>query len=136
MEPNFPFFSRRAQISAGAQFSEKLEPNFPKNLGAQFSRAQFSGHQFNSQFERHTILEEIVLNCVLFLLAGFDTTSNNLSLMAHYLVMYPEVQKRLFEEIEEVCGNGEEMPSYEELAKLKYADAVFRETQRLCPIAS
>uniref|UniRef100_A0A915M2W9 Cytochrome P450 n=1 Tax=Meloidogyne javanica TaxID=6303 RepID=A0A915M2W9_MELJA len=87
-------------------------------------------------FERHTILEEIVLNCVLFLLAGFDTTSNNLSLMAHYLVMYPEVQKRLFEEIEEVCGDGEEMPSYEELSKLKYADAVFKETQRLCPIAS
>uniref|UniRef100_A0A914MK33 Cytochrome P450 n=1 Tax=Meloidogyne incognita TaxID=6306 RepID=A0A914MK33_MELIC len=88
------------------------------------------------KFERHTILEEIVLNCVLFLLAGFDTTSNNLSLMAHYLVMYPEVQKRLFEEIEEVCGDGEEMPSYEELAKLKYVDAVFKETQRLCPIAS
>jgi len=56
--------------------------------------------------------------------------------MAHYLVMYPEVQKRLFEEIEEVCGDGEEMPSYEELAKLKYTDAVFKETQRLCPIAS
>uniref|UniRef100_A0A915P8E5 Cytochrome P450 n=1 Tax=Meloidogyne floridensis TaxID=298350 RepID=A0A915P8E5_9BILA len=40
------------------------------------------------KFERHTILEEIVLNCVLFLLAGFDTTSNNLSLMAHYLVIW------------------------------------------------
>uniref|UniRef100_A0A1I8B6C7 Cytochrome P450 n=1 Tax=Meloidogyne hapla TaxID=6305 RepID=A0A1I8B6C7_MELHA len=88
------------------------------------------------KFERQTILEEIVLNCTLFLLAGFDTTSNSLSLIAHNLVMYPEVQKRLYEEIVEICGIEEEMPSYEQLTKLKYADAVFKETQRLCPIAS
>ena len=53
------------------------------------------------------------------------------------MVIYPEVQKRLFEEIEEICGAEEgEMPSYEQLAKLKYADAIFYETQRLCPMAA
>ena len=70
-------------------------------------------------------------------MAGFDTTANSLSLISHNLVIYPEVQKRLFEEIEEICGAEEgEMPSYEQLAKLKYADAIFYETQRLCPMAA
>jgi len=69
-------------------------------------------------------------------LAGFDTSANTLSLIAHNLVIYPQVQKRLFEEIEEICGLEEETIDYEQLAKLKYADAVFKETQRLCPIAN
>nr|CAD2195380.1 unnamed protein product [Meloidogyne enterolobii] len=88
------------------------------------------------KFERCNTLDEIVLNCFLFLLAGFDTTANTLSLIAHNLVIYPHVQKRLFGEIEEICGLEEETIDYEQLAKLKYADAVFKETQRLCPIAN
>uniref|UniRef100_A0A915P0C4 Glucuronosyltransferase n=1 Tax=Meloidogyne floridensis TaxID=298350 RepID=A0A915P0C4_9BILA len=77
------------------------------------------------------------MNLFLFLLTGFDTTANTLSLIAHNLVIYPQVQKRLFEEIEEICGLEEgEIINYEQLAKLKYADAVFYETQRLCPMAA
>ncbi|CAK5083332.1 unnamed protein product [Meloidogyne enterolobii] len=77
------------------------------------------------------------MNLFLFLLTGFDTTANTLSLIAHNLIFYPEVQKRLFEEIEEICGLEEgEIINYEQLAKLKYADAVFYETQRLCPMAA
>ncbi|KAL7080600.1 hypothetical protein ACQ4LE_000417 [Meloidogyne hapla] len=87
--------------------------------------------------DRRNSLDEIVMNLFLFLLTGFDTTANTLSLISHNLVIYPEVQKRLFEEIEEICGLEEgEMPSYEQLSKLKYADAVFYETQRLCPMAA
>ncbi|KAL7075479.1 hypothetical protein ACQ4LE_004978 [Meloidogyne hapla] len=86
------------------------------------------------KFERCNTLDEIVLNCFVFLLAGFDTTANTLSLISHNLVIYPDVQKRLFEEI---CGLEErEIPSYEQLSKLKYADAVIKETLRLCPIAN
>ncbi|KAF7633682.1 hypothetical protein Mgra_00006863 [Meloidogyne graminicola] len=89
------------------------------------------------KFERCNIIEEIVLNCFLFLLAGFDTTANTLSLISHNLVMYPNVQKKLYEEIEEICGLEEgEIPTYEQLNKLKYLDAIFNETQRLCPIAA
>uniref|UniRef100_A0A914NEG3 Cytochrome P450 n=1 Tax=Meloidogyne incognita TaxID=6306 RepID=A0A914NEG3_MELIC len=87
--------------------------------------------------ERRNSIDEIVMNLFLFLLTGFDTTANTLSLIAHNLVIYPQVQKRLFEEIEEICGLEEgEIINYEQLAKLKYADAVFYETQRLCPMAA
>uniref|UniRef100_A0A915P923 Cytochrome P450 n=1 Tax=Meloidogyne floridensis TaxID=298350 RepID=A0A915P923_9BILA len=88
-------------------------------------------------FDRCNTIEEMVLNCVLFLQAGFDTTANTLSLIAHNLVFNPQVQKRLFEEIEEICGLEEgEIIEYEQLSKLKYMDAVLKETLRLCPIAN
>ena len=41
LEPNFPFFSLRAQNSAGAQFSEKLEPIFRKILEPIFPEPNF-----------------------------------------------------------------------------------------------
>ena len=77
----------------------------------------------------------MVLNSVLFLLAGFDTTANTLTLIAHNLVINPQVQKLSFEEIEEICELEEgEIIDYEQLSKLKYMDAVLRETLRLCPV--
>ena len=77
---------------------------------------------------------EIVSQCFVVLLAGFDTTSNALALTAHYLAGNMDVQKRLQEEIDEICPNGQ--PSYEQLNSLRYADCVFKETLRVCPIAA
>ncbi|KAF7633686.1 hypothetical protein Mgra_00006867 [Meloidogyne graminicola] len=103
-----------------------------KNYTGTFNRAEKV-----EKNERKNTLDEIVVNIFLFLLTGFDTTANTLSLISHNLVMYPNVQKKLYEEIEEICGLEEgEMPTYEQLNKLKYLDAIFNETQRLCPIAA
>lgn len=87
----------------------------------------------NLQFERKNTPKEIVMNCLLFLLAGYDTTSNALSLMCHNLALYPEIQSKVREEIEAICVDDE--ISYEQLAKMKFTEAVFNETLRLCPIA-
>ncbi|KAL7080595.1 hypothetical protein ACQ4LE_000418 [Meloidogyne hapla] len=120
----------------GVDFIDLFLESEAENIAVEF-KTNNGTYNKKEKFDRCNTLDEIVHNCFLFLLAGFDTSANTLSLISHNLVIYPEVQKRLFEEIEEICGLEEgEMPSYEQLSKLKYADAVLKETLRLCPIAT
>jgi cytochrome P450 len=54
--------------------------------------------------------------------------------------MHPDVQDKLYAEIEAICGAGgndddNEPPSYEQINQLKYTEAVVKESLRLCPIA-
>jgi len=92
-----------------------------------------------SKVTRELTIDEVVGMCMIFLLAGFDTTANTLALTCHYLMQNPEAQEQLRDEIVEVCGvNSDEednWPSYEQLGKLRYAEACMKETLRLVPIA-
>ncbi|KAF8373184.1 hypothetical protein PRIPAC_79613 [Pristionchus pacificus] len=77
---------------------------------------------------------EIVANCKLFLLAGFDTTSITISKAVHFLANHEEIQQRLRDEIDDVIGH--ENYDFEEIGSLRYAEAVIKETLRHHPIAS
>jgi len=73
-------------------------------------------------------MEEMVLN---FLIAGRDTTAQALSWTFFLLIQHPEVEKRVFDEIAEVCGEGDLM--YEHVNRLTYLQAVLHESLRLYP---
>jgi cytochrome P450 len=78
------------------------------------------------------------MNLFLFILAGFDTSANTLSLISHNLAMYPDVQDKMYAEIEAICECGiddDKPPSFEQLNQLKYMEAVVKESFRICPIA-
>ncbi|KAI6206235.1 hypothetical protein M3Y94_00884600 [Aphelenchoides besseyi] len=88
----------------------------------------------NVHVSKRLTTQEIIASCNVFLIAGFDTTANTLSLSAFYLAKNPKVQERLFEEIETCCPNAD--VSYEDLGKMKYCEAVMKEVLRLHPIAA
>uniref|UniRef100_A0A183BXD1 Cytochrome P450 n=1 Tax=Globodera pallida TaxID=36090 RepID=A0A183BXD1_GLOPA len=84
--------------------------------------------------EKKNTSEEIVMQLESFMLAGFDTTANSLSVVSRNLAFHPEVQAKAQEEIDSICID--EDPTYEQLSQLKYTEAIVKETLRLCPVGA
>lgn len=65
-------------------------------------------------------------------LAGTDTTATTVYWALVFLSAYPECQKKLQDEIEQVLGDG--TPKYESRHQLPYVQAVIQETFRMRPV--
>ncbi|GIY24665.1 cytochrome P450 3A29 [Caerostris darwini] len=90
----------------------------------------------NAQSKKATLTtEELIAQCVIFFLAGFETTASTLSFVSYYLALNPDIQDRLVEELDEAvrAGNGE--LTYEAVQSMKYLDNVISETLRIHPPA-
>ncbi|GMT02574.1 hypothetical protein PENTCL1PPCAC_24748, partial [Pristionchus entomophagus] len=79
-------------------------------------------------------VDEVIAQAVVFLLAGYDTTSNALAYTAWMLSRHHDVMKRCQEEIDDVCSDSS--ISYEDCQNMRYLDAVCRETLRFYPLAA
>lgn len=79
---------------------------------------------------------ELISQCFLFFLAGFETVSTALTYLSYELLVNPSIQQRLYEEIMSIeeSLNGNPL-SYEVLQKMPYMDMVVSETLRLWPPA-
>ncbi|KAL4236012.1 Cytochrome P450 3A4 [Mactra antiquata] len=75
---------------------------------------------------------EILINSIIFMVAGYDTTATTICWMIYDLVTQPDIQDKLIEEIDEKIGK--DVPSYENVFKLQYLDMVLQESQRFHPI--
>src|SRR5205814_1153504 len=64
-------------------------------------------------------------------LAGHETTANALTFTFHLLSRHPEIQRKLWEEIDAVTTPAGEGFSTEHVAALPYTRAVFSESMRL-----
>ncbi|KAI1706016.1 cytochrome p450 domain-containing protein [Ditylenchus destructor] len=91
-------------------------------------------HRASAKISKKLTIDEIVAQCFVFLLAGFDTTANTLANTCFLLAHNSEAQQRLQQEIDDICPEGD--PTYEQLNQLKYAEATMKEALRLHPIAA
>lgn len=75
--------------------------------------------------------DELVAQCLLFFVAGFDTTSNHLSFFSYELALNPAIQAKLYGEVTELHAslNGKPL-HYDALPKLKYMDMTISEVLR------
>lgn len=79
---------------------------------------------------------EMIAQCLIFFLGGFDTVSTAAMFMAYELVRNPEVQQKLYEEVQQTSEELKGKPiTYDELQKMKYMDMVVSETLRMWPLA-
>ena len=77
--------------------------------------------------------DEIAASCVIFLLAGYETSSTTLGLVCYHLATNPDVQDKLQEEIDNAWRDELQPPAYEIVHELPYLDMVISETLRLYP---
>ncbi|GMS94736.1 hypothetical protein PENTCL1PPCAC_16911 [Pristionchus entomophagus] len=89
----------------------------------------------DSDTARKLSADEIVGQCLIFLLAGFDTTSNSLSYLTHFLANHRDVQQKLVDEIDSFLTDNETF-EIDRLSDLKYMEAVIKESLRHYPLAN
>ncbi|XP_073499037.1 cytochrome P450 3A8-like [Phyllobates terribilis] len=77
---------------------------------------------------------EIMAQGLIFIMAGYETTSTTLMFLAYHLATHPDVQTKLQEEIDTFLPN-KAPPIYEALMQMEYLDMVLHETLRLYPAA-
>ncbi|KAL1768869.1 cytochrome P450 3A9 [Sigmodon hispidus] len=78
---------------------------------------------------------EIIAQSVLFIIAGYDTTSSTLAFALYLLATHPDVQKKLQEEIDAALPN-KAPPNYDKVMELEYLDMVLNEILRLYPVGN
>ncbi|XP_019490048.1 PREDICTED: cytochrome P450 3A12-like [Hipposideros armiger] len=77
---------------------------------------------------------ELVAQSIIFIFAGYETTSTSLSFLMYMLATHPDVQQKLQEEIDTTFPN-KAPPTYDALVQMEYLDMVVNETLRLFPVA-
>ncbi|KAK9752570.1 Cytochrome P450 [Popillia japonica] len=78
---------------------------------------------------------DIAAQAMIFFFAGFDSVSTLLCFMAYELVLNPDIQKKLQDEIDDTLIECNGKLTYEALLKMKYMDMVICETLRKWPAA-
>ncbi|XP_070086710.1 cytochrome P450 3A12 isoform X3 [Equus przewalskii] len=92
--------------------------------------------QNSKEMDTHKALSdlELVAQSIIFIFAGYETTSTSLSFLMYLLATHPDVQQKLQDEIDVTFPN-KALPTYDTLLQMEYLDMVLNESLRLFPIA-
>jgi len=77
--------------------------------------------------------EELIHNVNIFYLAGHETSASTLAFAAHMLAEHPDLQERMYQEIQTVLGDRD--PSNDDFPSLKFTTNFLKEVGRLYPVA-
>ncbi|XP_061575652.1 cytochrome P450 3A40-like [Cololabis saira] len=90
-----------------------------------------SGEQQNKGLNDHEILSQSMI----FIFAGYETSSSSLTFLAYNLATNPEVMRKLQKEIDATFPDKAPI-EYQALMDMEYLDCVINESLRLYPIAA
>ncbi|XP_070617445.1 cytochrome P450 3A24-like isoform X5 [Erythrolamprus reginae] len=76
--------------------------------------------------------KEILAQSIIFIFAGYETIGTSLSFISYCLATNPDVQEKLYQEINDTFPN-QAPPTYDALHQMEYLDMVVNETFRLYP---
>ncbi|XP_052832925.1 cytochrome P450 3A19 isoform X2 [Octopus bimaculoides] len=126
-----------------------INENMHKNLLNLMIKAQLKGHEkLDPEEEKELHLEnitdwrtkrgitdnEILAQCVLLFVAGYETTASTLTFFTYLMAINSKCQQKIYEEIVDVLG--EDLPTYDNIRQLLYLDMCLDETLRMYPIAT
>ncbi|XP_067674292.1 cytochrome P450 3A8-like [Haliotis asinina] len=76
--------------------------------------------------------DEILGQMFMFIIAGYETTASTLNFLAHSLAVYPDIQRKVVDEIHQHLD--QEEPTYHNVGELKYLENVVKEVLRMYPV--
>ncbi|XP_070617437.1 cytochrome P450 3A29-like isoform X12 [Erythrolamprus reginae] len=79
--------------------------------------------------------KEILAQSIFFIFGGYETIGSTLSFTSYCLATHPDVQEKLYQEINDTFAN-QTPPTYDALHQMEYLDMVVNETIRLYPPGS
>ncbi|EAT33124.1 AAEL014610-PA [Aedes aegypti] len=78
---------------------------------------------------------DMIAQCLIFFIAGFESVSANTMFMIYELILNPDIQQKLYEEVEQTYKElGDKRLTYDALQSMKYMDMVISETLRKWPL--
>ncbi|XP_053518420.1 cytochrome P450 3A12-like, partial [Artibeus jamaicensis] len=88
-----------------------------------------------NEIDSHKALSdlELIAQSIIFIFAGYETTSTSLSFLMYLLATHPDVQQKLQEEIDATFPN-KAPPTYDAMFQMEYLDMVLNESLRLFPV--
>ncbi|KAG9467193.1 hypothetical protein GDO78_015446 [Eleutherodactylus coqui] len=112
------------------KYKKELDVNDQRNLVDAFLTKQQEGNQESTQYYHNENLTVLVGDLFG---AGMETTSTTLRWAILLMAKYPEIQKKVQNEIDKVIGSAQ--PQMEHRKQMAYTDAVIHEIQRFGDIA-
>ena len=89
---------------------------------------------FDTKVQKKLTREELQSTCIMFLIAGTDTTANTTAYLLYDLAKHKDIQQRVYEEISNNIFSDEDM-TYSKIKELKFLDRVIKESSRFHPTA-
>jgi cytochrome P450 len=117
----------RASIAEKRKNVQRRDVDGDRNAKDLLSRWIIKGEEEGINVD-DTYLVDVMMN---FLIAGRDTTACALSWTTLNLMKRPDVEAKVLAEVADICGD--QTPSYETAAYMKFLDATLHETIRLNP---
>jgi len=142
---HFYYLAGCVQKSAEERQGNPVSASEPDLLDMMLKHASDGGipedaMHFKGNFRKQMTFQEILSNCWVFLVAGFETSSTALAYLAHALCHHPKVQEKLATEIQnhqnaEKQGGNDGRITYASVLKMEYLHQVVCETMRVLPPA-
>ncbi|XP_053766379.1 cytochrome P450 3A12 [Desmodus rotundus] len=144
----FPFLTPVFEVLNIHLFPKRVTDFFKKSIermkesrlqDKQKHRVDFLQLMINSQNSKETDSHkalsdlELIAQSIIFIFAGYETTSTSLSFLMYLLATHPDVQQKLQKEIDATFPN-KAPPTYDALIQMEYLDMVLNESLRLFPV--
>ncbi|KAG8176915.1 hypothetical protein JTE90_018698 [Oedothorax gibbosus] len=118
------------EVSHEQKWEEEKEDDIAANYGV-----EDTSKLLKMTTNKNLSMDELLAQCVIFFIAGYDTTASTLSFASYLLALNPEKQDLLREEVDRVIKEHKGHITYEALQDMKYLDNVISETLRIFPPA-
>jgi len=115
---------------------EKWEEDKDTDLANNYGQEVAGQNVYKSTVTKNLSMDELVAQCVIFFIAGYDTTASTLSFATYFLALNEDVQEKARQEIKDCLKESKGELTYEAVQSMKYLDNVISETLRLYPPAT